>query len=87
MSDVSRILFHVSDNAECENQGTIIWNLDHLGLACSSFHYTNVTTKRELVHLALQEFIKNHQRKDLRKLPGKIKICADYDYKASRRIK
>jgi Arc/MetJ family transcription regulator len=49
-----------------------------------AFHYTSVTTKRELVNLALHEFIQNHKRLDIRDLRGKIKLHDDYDYKALR---
>jgi Arc/MetJ family transcription regulator len=45
-----------------------------------AFIYAGVTTKRELVNVALQEFVENHRRKDMRDLRGKIKISDDYDY-------
>jgi Arc/MetJ family transcription regulator len=46
--------------------------------------YTKVKTKKEIVELALQEFVDNHKRKDLRDLKGKIKFKEDYDYKKMR---
>lgn len=49
-----------------------------------AFRYTKVSTKRELVDLALREFVENHSRKDIRELRGKIKIHDYYDYKALR---
>lgn len=49
-----------------------------------AFECTQVNTKRELVDLALREFVINHRRRDVRKLYGKIKICDDYDYKTLR---
>jgi Arc/MetJ family transcription regulator len=49
-----------------------------------AFRYTSVSTKRQLVELALQEFIQNHRRCDVRELRGKIKIKADYNYKKMR---
>lgn len=49
-----------------------------------AFRYTSVKTKRELVHLALSEFVDNHRRKDLRDLQGKGGISPEYDYKALR---
>ena len=52
-----------------------------------AFHYAQVNSKPELVHLALQEFVENHQRKDVRKLIGKVKIDPDYDYKTLRQSK
>lgn len=49
-----------------------------------AFHYTTVSTKKELIHLALREFVENHRRKDIRDLKGKIKIDRRYDYKSMR---
>jgi len=46
--------------------------------------YTKVKTKKELVELALSEFVENHKRKDLRDLKGKIKFEDNYDYKKMR---
>jgi Arc/MetJ family transcription regulator len=53
-------------------------------LVDKAFKYTTVKTKRELINLALVEFIENHQRKDIRDLKGVIKIAKDYNYKSSR---
>lgn len=39
-----------------------------------AFAYAGVSTKRELVDLALREFVENHRRKDIRELRGKIKL-------------
>lgn len=50
-----------------------------------AFIYAGVSTKRELVNIALQEFVENHRRKDMRELRGKIKISDDYDYQALRK--
>jgi Arc/MetJ family transcription regulator len=49
-----------------------------------AFHFANVSTKRELVDLALREFIENHRRANLLQLRGKVKLAADYDYKKAR---
>lgn len=49
-----------------------------------AFRYAGVRTKRELVDLALREFVENHKRKDVRELRGKGLIRPDYDYKALR---
>jgi Arc/MetJ family transcription regulator len=49
-----------------------------------AFRYTSVSTKRELIELALQEFVVNHRRRDIRELKGKIALSADYDYKKLR---
>ncbi|MGH8547114.1 MAG: type II toxin-antitoxin system VapB family antitoxin [Methylococcales bacterium] len=49
-----------------------------------AFRYAKVKSKRELVHRALQEFVENHRRKDVRELIGKVSIDPDYDYKSLR---
>ena len=49
-----------------------------------AFRHTDAKTKRELVDLALREFVENHKRKDLRDLRGKITFHPDYDYKKLR---
>jgi Arc/MetJ family transcription regulator len=49
-----------------------------------AFLYAPVTTKRELIDMALREFVENHKRRDVRELRGKVKIAADYDYKVLR---
>jgi Arc/MetJ family transcription regulator len=49
-----------------------------------AFRYVSVTTKRELIDLALREFVHNHERKDVRNLRGKVKLREDYDYKTLR---
>ena len=49
-----------------------------------AFAYTEVKTKKELVHLALVEFVQNHRRKDMRDLLGKVTLSEDYDYKKLR---
>lgn len=52
-----------------------------------AFKYTNIKTKKELITLALKEFVKNHSRLDLRDLQGKIAFRKDYDYKKLREDK
>ncbi|MEY2831790.1 MAG: hypothetical protein RLZZ574_1048 [Cyanobacteriota bacterium] len=49
-----------------------------------AFRLSNVRTKKELVNLALQEFIKSKKKKDLLELSGKIQFYDSYDYKALR---
>jgi Arc/MetJ family transcription regulator len=49
-----------------------------------AFKYTQAKTKRELVELALREFVENHRRRDLMDLFGKGGIRTDYDYKKLR---
>ena len=50
-----------------------------------AFRYAQVKSKRELVHLALQEFVENHQRKDIREIIGKVAIDPGYNYKTLRK--
>lgn len=56
-------------------------------LVKEAFHYAKVSTKRELIDLALREFIANHRRRDVRALPGKVKLRQDYNYKLLRKEK
>ena len=54
-------------------------------LVARAFEFAEVNTKRDLVHLALEEFVRNHSRQDLRELRGKITFLPNYDYKKLRR--
>lgn len=49
-----------------------------------AFTFTEAKTKKELIHLALKEFIKNHNKKNLMDLKGKIEFDDKYDYKKMR---
>jgi Arc/MetJ family transcription regulator len=53
-------------------------------LVKEAFRHSNAKTKRELVDLALREYVENHKRRDIRELRGKGLIRPDYDYKALR---
>ncbi|MEW6380993.1 MAG: type II toxin-antitoxin system VapB family antitoxin [bacterium] len=50
-----------------------------------AFKHANVKTKKELITIALQEFVRNHSKLDLRDLKGKIAFQEDYDYKKLRK--
>lgn len=54
-------------------------------LVAEAFKHTTVSTKKELVHLALEEFVQNRSRKDVRDLKGKIAFADGYDHKKLRR--
>ena len=55
-------------------------------LVDEAFKYADtVTTKRDLVELALQEFVANRKRKNIKDLRGKIKFREDYDHKGMRK--
>jgi len=45
---------------------------------------SGVKTKREVINLALEEFVASRKRKKLLELAGKIEFHQDYDYKALR---
>lgn len=53
-------------------------------LVAEALRYAGVKTKKDLVHLALREFVARHRRADLRELPGTVGIRADYDHKVLR---
>lgn len=48
---------------------------------------TGVTTKRELVDMALRELIRKERRKDLFELAGQIEFVEDYDHKEARALR
>lgn len=55
-------------------------------LVTEAFKYaTDIHTKKELVEVALKEFVKNRKLKDIRDLRGKIEFSEGYDYKSMRR--
>ena len=45
-----------------------------------------VSTKRELIEVALQEYVNNRKRKNLKELKGKLHFNKDYDYKKMRAL-
>lgn len=53
-------------------------------LVKEAFRHAPVKTKRELVDLALREFVVARKRRDLRDLFGKVKLDPTYDYKKAR---
>ena len=54
-------------------------------LVNEAFRYaTDIHTKKELVEIALQEFVRNRKMKDIRELRGKVEFADGYDYKALR---
>jgi Arc/MetJ family transcription regulator len=54
-------------------------------LMTEAFKYAGVNTKKDLIDLALREFVRQHKRADIRKLRGKGLIDPSYDYRAARR--
>ena len=55
---------------------------DHL--VEEAFKYSKAKTKRELVDIALKEFVATHKRRNLMDLCGKGGMREDYDYKSLR---
>jgi len=54
-------------------------------LVDEAFKYAeNISTKKDLIEIALKEFVKNRKMKNLRDLKGKILFSDDYDYKKMR---
>jgi Arc/MetJ family transcription regulator len=52
-----------------------------------AFKYAkNIHTKKDLIDIALREFIQNHKTKDLREIRGKMQFAADYDFRKMRKI-
>ncbi len=50
-----------------------------------AFKYSGtITTKRELVEAALEEYVTNRKRKNLKEIRGKISFRDDYNYKSMR---
>lgn len=52
-----------------------------------AFRYSKVHTKKEIINLALKEFVEHHKRKDLRQLRGRVQFAPGYDYKDLRKGK
>ena len=53
-------------------------------LVQEAFKYSRANTKKELIHLALTEFVENRRRLNLLDLEGKIEFAEDYEYKKLR---
>ena len=53
-------------------------------LVDEAFAVTGVRTKKELVHLALQELVRARRKKDLSELAGRIQFRKGFDHKAMR---
>ena len=49
-----------------------------------ALRYSGVGTKRELVDLALREFVESRKRRDVRQIRGKVRLRPGYDHKRLR---
>ena len=55
-------------------------------LVDEAFKYSKIiATKRELIEVALKEYVNSRKRKNIKELRGKIKFRENYDYKAMRK--
>jgi Arc/MetJ family transcription regulator len=45
---------------------------------------SGLKTKRDVVNKALEEFVRNLKKRDLREIRGKVRFAAGYDYKRMR---
>ena len=58
----------------------ITLNLDE-SLVSEAFQLTNLTTRDELINLALRELIKSRRKKNLLDLTGQIQFVPNFDHK------
>lgn len=52
-----------------------------------AFAVTGLRTKREVVHLALQELVRARRKKDLTELAGRVSFRRGFDHKAMRELR
>ena len=53
-------------------------------LLAEAFKYTDLKTKKDIIHLALQELVDNHKKLSLLDLKGTASLAENYDYKQHR---
>lgn len=56
-------------------------------LVNDALEISKISSKNELLEMALREFIENQKRRKLLELKGKIEFFEDYDYKSMRESK
>jgi Arc/MetJ family transcription regulator len=56
-------------------------------LVQEAFALTNIRTKRELIHVALQALVAERRRRNLADLAGRIRFRDDFDHKALRAVR
>ena len=56
-------------------------------LVAQAFKLTDVRTKRDLIHLALEELIRIRRKKNLADLAGRVRLRDDYDHKELREVR
>lgn len=45
---------------------------------------SGIKTKRDVVQRALEEYVRNLKKRDLREIQGKVRFAEGYDYKKAR---
>jgi len=56
-------------------------------LVQEAFELTGARTKRELVHIALQELVRSRKKKPLTDLAGRIRFQSSFDHKTMRKLR
>jgi len=56
-------------------------------LVNEALEITGVRTKKEVVHLALQELVRSRKKKPLTDLAGKIRFRSGFDHKTMRKLR
>ena len=56
-------------------------------LVIEAMKITGANTKREVVHLALEELVRARKRKNLADLAGRIRFTKDFDHKSLRKLR
>jgi Arc/MetJ family transcription regulator len=56
-------------------------------LVNEALQVTGVRTKREVVHVALQELVRSRKKKPLTDLAGKIRFRNGFDHKTMRKLR
>ena len=56
-------------------------------LVREGFRLTDARTKRELIHMALEELIRVRRKRNLAELAGRIELRDDFDHKAMRDVR
>jgi len=56
-------------------------------LVREALEVTGARTKKEVVHLALQELVRSHKKKNLADLAGRIRFKKGFDHKVMRKMR
>jgi len=56
-------------------------------LVREALEITGARTKKEVVHLALQELVQSRRKKNLADLAGRIRLRKGFDHKAMRKMR